>query len=77
LDSRVWYISSVPIPLAGGLCKYYANAGGKQQIQRQLLSVQCKQQANPLLSMNNYTPFVISRNNKNKQQTLLSQRNWH
>jgi hypothetical protein len=33
-----------------------------------------KQQANPLLSMNNYTPLVISRNEKNKQLTLLSQR---
>ncbi len=35
-----------------------------------------KHQANPLLSMKNYTgtPFVISRNDKNKQQTLLSQR---
>jgi hypothetical protein len=30
-------------------------------------------QANPLLSMKNYTPLLISRNNKNKQLTLLSQ----
>jgi hypothetical protein len=29
-----------------------------------------KQQANPLLSVNCYTPLVISRNEKNKQQTL-------
>ncbi len=29
-------------PLAGGLCKFYANAGGKQPIQRQLLFVQYK-----------------------------------
>jgi hypothetical protein len=34
--------------------------GGKQQIQRQLLLVQYKQQARPLLSMNNYTPLVIA-----------------
>jgi hypothetical protein len=35
-----------------------------------------KHQANSLLSMNNYTPLllVISRNDKNKQLTLLSQR---
>jgi hypothetical protein len=33
--------------------------------------VQYKQQANPLLSMNNYTPFVISGNDKNKQPKLL------
>jgi hypothetical protein len=38
-------------PLAGGLCKYYDNAGGKQPIQRQPLLLQQKQQANPLLSM--------------------------
>jgi hypothetical protein len=36
--------------------------------------MQYKQQANPLLSMNNYTTLAISRNDKNKQQTLLSQR---
>jgi hypothetical protein len=29
--------------------------------------------ANPLLSMHNYAPLVISRNEKNKQLTLLSQ----
>ena len=50
----VWYISSyigLCFPLAGGLGKFYANAGGKQQIQCQLLLVQYKQQANPLLSL--------------------------
>jgi hypothetical protein len=36
-------------------------------------TVQYKQQANPLLSINNYTPLVISGNDKNKQLTLLSQ----
>jgi hypothetical protein len=56
-------------PLAGGLCKFYANAGRKQQIHRQPLSVQYKQQANPLLSMHKYTPIVISGNEKNKQLT--------
>jgi hypothetical protein len=35
--------------------------------------VQYKEQANPFLSMNNYTPLVISRNGKNRQLTLLSQ----
>jgi hypothetical protein len=60
--------------LAGGLRKFYANAGGRQPIQCQPLLVQYKQQANPLLSMNNYTPLVISWNDKNKQLTLLSQR---
>jgi hypothetical protein len=33
-----------------------------------------KQQANPLLSMHNYTPLEISANDKNKQLILLSQR---
>jgi hypothetical protein len=33
-----------------------------------------KQQANPLLSMNNHAPLVICGNEKNKQLTLLSQR---
>ncbi len=61
-------------PLAGGLCKFYANAGGTQPIQRQLLLVQYKQQANPLQSTQNYTPLLISRNDKNKQLTLLRQR---
>jgi hypothetical protein len=37
------------------------------------LLVQYEHQANPRLSMNNYTP-VINRNDKNKQLTLLSQR---
>ncbi len=40
----------------------------------QSLLVQYKQQANPLLSMHNYTQLVISRNDKNKQIILLSQR---
>jgi hypothetical protein len=58
-------------PLARGLCKYFANAGGKQLIQCQLLVAQYKQQANPLLSMLNYTLLVISRNDKNKQLTII------
>jgi hypothetical protein len=37
------------------------------------LLVQYKQQTNPLLSMHNYTPLVISGNDKNKQLTLASQ----
>jgi hypothetical protein len=36
-------------PLAGGLLKFYANAGGKRPIQRKLFLVQFKQQAIPLL----------------------------
>jgi hypothetical protein len=32
--------------------------------------LQYKQQANPLLSMHNYTPLVIGGNDKNKQLTL-------
>jgi hypothetical protein len=46
-------------------------AGGKQPMQRQLVLAQCKQQANPVLSINNYTPLVISRNDKHKQLKLL------
>ncbi len=71
LVSRVWAISSgfdPCFPLAAGLCKLYAKAGGKWQIQRQPLLVQYKQQANPPLSMHNYTPLVISGNDKNKQR---------
>jgi hypothetical protein len=60
--------------LAGGLCKFYANAGGKRPIERQPLLVQYKQQANPLLSMNNYTPLVVSWNDKNKQLTLTQRK---
>jgi hypothetical protein len=33
-----------------------------------------QQQANPLLSVNNYTPLVISRNDKNKQLTLCQRK---
>jgi hypothetical protein len=51
--------------LAGGLFKFYPNTGGKRSIQRHILLVQYKHQANPLLSLNNYTPLVISRNDKN------------
>jgi hypothetical protein len=58
-------------PLAGGLCKFYANAGGKRQIQCQ--PMQYKQQANPLLSMHNYTLLVIIGNDKTKQIKLESQ----
>jgi hypothetical protein len=77
LVSRVWDISSGSgpfFPLAEELYKFYANAGGKRSIQRQPLLVQHKHQANPLLSMNNYTALVISRNDKIKQLTFLSQR---
>jgi len=47
----------------------------KEQLQRQTtLSVQYKQQANPLLSVHIYTPPVISRN-KNIQLTVFTGRN--
>jgi hypothetical protein len=58
--------------LAEGLCKFYANARGKQPIQRQPLLVQYKQEANPLLLTHNYTPLAISRNDKNKQLTIIN-----
>jgi hypothetical protein len=77
LVSRVWEISLGITPcflMAGGLCKFYANAVRKLRIQRQPLLVPCEQQANPVLTMNNNTPLVISWNGKNKQLTLLSQR---
>jgi hypothetical protein len=45
----------------------------KQPMQLQLLLVQWAQQANPVLSMNNCTPLVISTNDKNKLLTLLGQ----
>jgi hypothetical protein len=57
--------------LAAGSSKFYANAKGQQQIQRQPLLGQYKQQANPLLSVTKYTPLVISRNDKNKQLTIF------
>jgi hypothetical protein len=44
--------------------RFYANAGGKRPIQRPPLLVQDKDQADPLSSVNNYTPLVISRNDK-------------
>jgi hypothetical protein len=49
-------------------------------IQRQQLLVQYKQQTNPLLSvhlLSTLTPLEISRKDKNKQLTLLSQLNSH
>jgi hypothetical protein len=67
---RFWDISSgigPCFPLAGGSCKFYVNTGGKRPKQHQ---ARYKQQANPLLSMNNYTPLMISRSDKNKQLTF-------
>jgi hypothetical protein len=60
LVSGVWDISS-----GIGLYKFYANARRKRVIQRQPLLVQYpQQQANPILSMNNYTretvPFKVT-----------------
>jgi hypothetical protein len=79
----IYMVSSRPKELTGPFLKFfrysndfiiYPNAGRNQLIQRQPLLVQDKQQANPLLSKNNYTPIVISWNDTNKQLTLLSQR---
>jgi hypothetical protein len=53
---------------------FFANARGKRPTQRKPFLVQYKQQANPLLSMNNYTQVVISVNEKNWQLKLLRQR---
>jgi hypothetical protein len=63
-------------PLAGleDCANFTLYAGGKQPMQRQILLMQYKQQANPLLSIDNYTPLVIRRSDENKQLTLLSQR---
>ncbi len=46
--------------------------GEDSKYRRQLLLVQYKQQPNQLLSMNKYTPFVLSRNDKNKQLTIVN-----
>jgi hypothetical protein len=63
-------------PLAGGLCKFYAIAGGKRAVQRQPLLVHYKQPANSHLSMNNYTRLLISWNDKMAAKlTLLYQCN--
>ena len=74
LVSRVSDISSgigPCLPLAGGFCSRYADAGGKWPMLRQPHLVQHKQQANLLLSMHSYTPLLISRNYKNKQLTKV------
>jgi hypothetical protein len=64
LVNRIWYIFS-GIGLIGGLCKFYANAGGKKQIKRQLLSaIQAASQST--FTKQQFTPLVISRNDKKK-----------
>jgi hypothetical protein len=57
-------------PLAGGLSNIFRQRHRKttNTVQHQPLLVQYKHQANPLVSMHNYTPLVI-----NKQLTILSQ----
>jgi hypothetical protein len=62
------------LPIDWKIVQILRHAGGKRPIQRQPLLVQYKQQANSLLSRHNYTPLLISGNDKNKQLTLLSQR---
>jgi hypothetical protein len=48
LQGLVYFFRPLPPIASKGLSKFYANTEGKQQIQRQLLLVQYKQQANPL-----------------------------
>jgi hypothetical protein len=63
LVSGVWDLSSgicPSFPLAGGLCQWEAEPEVNDQYQRPPLLVQYKEQANPFLSMNNYTPLVIA-----------------
>jgi hypothetical protein len=54
-------------PLAEGLCKFYAKAEGNNYHSANY-KIQYKQQANPLLSIHNYTTIV--RNDKTKQLTI-------
>jgi hypothetical protein len=73
LVSRVWEISSgigPCFPLAGGLCKFYANAGGKRPIQATTTPTASSKPN--YFSRNNYIPLAISWNDKNKQLTLLN-----
>jgi hypothetical protein len=58
------------LPMGWRIVQIYANDRGKQP-KRQLLVVQYKQQANPLLLTQYYTPLVISWNDKNKQLTFI------
>jgi hypothetical protein len=44
-------------PLAGGLCKFYANAGGLQPIQRQLLLVIIQAASQSIFIIINYSPL--------------------
>ncbi len=73
LVSRVWEISS---GMGSGFpwLNDCANFTPLPEENDQPLLVQYKQQANPHISMHNYTPTGISGNDKNKQLTLLSQR---
>jgi hypothetical protein len=59
------------LPIGWRIVQILRQRRGKQQIQHQLLLVQYKQQANPLISMDKYTPLVISRNDKNNQLILI------
>jgi hypothetical protein len=77
LVSRVWDISSgigSCFPLAGGLCKFYANAEENRPITEPSTLSAIQSSSKCTLSMNNFTPLVISRNDKNNQLALLSQR---
>jgi hypothetical protein len=60
------------LPIGWMILLILSNAKEKRIIQHQPLLVKYKQHANPLLSKNNFTPLVISRNDKNKQLTFLT-----
>jgi hypothetical protein len=65
------YLAQVSLlPIDWRIVQILRQSRGKRQKQKLLLA-QYKQQANPILSMNNYTPLVISRNDKNKQLTII------
>jgi hypothetical protein len=62
-------VSALASHRQGDFANYTPTPEEKGPIQRQPLLVQYKQQAHPLLSMHNYTPLVISGNDKNEQLT--------
>jgi hypothetical protein len=72
--SRVWEISlgiGPWLPVGWRIVQSLHQRRRKMTMNQPLL-LQHKQQANPLLSMHNYTTLVISGNYKNKQPTLSS-----
>jgi hypothetical protein len=76
LVSRVWDISSGIVSYFPWLddCANFMPTPEENTNSAPTTIIAIQAQANPRLSMNNYTPHVISRNDKNKQLTLLRQR---